>query len=262
MIKKKSKALKAEATKTAPKNSAEVKEKAEDITAVDEEENVEAFLRSYEVMVILPPDITEKETHARLGNIKSQIEARGGVITHEDLWGKRDFTYCIKRYESGFYAVINFNFPPLRMGELMKVLRLDTSILRFLLLQTPLDYRVFVFEEDQDLLKAEIKKKEVRNKRDDKVVPKVVAEKEQPEEKKAEPIKKFEHIAEPTEEKIIDSDKSSKKKTEKVVAKKVMPPEEPKKEEDETPVKKEESDDKRLKELDEKLDKLLSSDDF
>lgn len=103
-------------------------------------------------MVILPDDLGEASFTEQVKAIKLLITEREGEITHEDLWGLHEFCYRIKKYDAGYYFVLNFKLPGSKLSDLNKNLRLNTSILRFLITTTPPNYKTVNFKQDQEKL--------------------------------------------------------------------------------------------------------------
>lgn len=86
--------------------------------------------RRYEVVYIFDsaleePAVTEKVTrfHALLG------EGVQVTVTH---WGKRTLTYRLKRHETGYYVVAQFEADSSVLPEFERAVKLDDGVLRFL----------------------------------------------------------------------------------------------------------------------------------
>ena len=86
--------------------------------------------RRYEVVYIFDsaleePAIGEKLTrfHALLGP---------DVQVSVNHWGKRTLTYRMKRHDTGYYVVAQFEAPPAVLPEFERAVKLDEGVLRFL----------------------------------------------------------------------------------------------------------------------------------
>ena len=86
--------------------------------------------RRYEVVYIFnsaleEPAVSEKLTrfHALLGP-DVQI-----TVSH---WGKRTLTYKMKRHDTGYYVVAQFEVAPSVLPEFERAVKLDEGVLRFL----------------------------------------------------------------------------------------------------------------------------------
>nr|MBP8673332.1 30S ribosomal protein S6 [Synergistales bacterium] len=63
------------------------------------------------------------------------IKGIGGEIVKVDLWGKRRLAYPIQKQEEGFYAVYAFNMEPSQVKELRRRVRLQSSVMRHMLVR-------------------------------------------------------------------------------------------------------------------------------
>ena len=94
----------------------------------------------YETMFLYAPELAEtavkKEVSLLKGKI-SKIAEQENAITFEDHWGKRKLEYSIKKRETGYYIVLQYNFPGQEMREFDEELRLDQNILRHLTIKVP-----------------------------------------------------------------------------------------------------------------------------
>ncbi|MGC4191274.1 MAG: 30S ribosomal protein S6 [Thermomicrobiales bacterium] len=96
--------------------------------------------RAYELMVMIVPDISDEEIADELTRIQgflSDIDAELKEILTDSPWGRRRLAYTIRfnsiDYRDGFYAVIHFSARPDRLTELERELKLDTRVIRYLL---------------------------------------------------------------------------------------------------------------------------------
>lgn len=97
--------------------------------------------RLYEIMYIVGGDKTDDAVRTIQGEVKEEITSRDGSITKEDTWGLREMTYPIKRQSTGYYHVYNFELPGTKLNDMIKHLRLNTNVLRFLITTVPENYQ-------------------------------------------------------------------------------------------------------------------------
>lgn len=88
--------------------------------------------QNYELTFILDEKAGQEQGEAKTAELKKYIEAHGGKITKEDLWGRRELAYPIARNRSGFYVTLVFSFPPTEVLALERQLRFDESVIRSL----------------------------------------------------------------------------------------------------------------------------------
>lgn len=84
----------------------------------------------YELMVILSPEIDERQVGANLEKFLKVITTDGGTIENIDIWGKRRLAYEIQKKTEGIYAVVNFTATAATTQELDRQLNLSEQIMR------------------------------------------------------------------------------------------------------------------------------------
>ena len=95
---------------------------------------------SYELMVILSGDLTESDFAKEFDAIKKMVK-ENGTVTHEEKWGVRRFPFKIKKLMRGHYGILNFSAEPHALVEIRDALRLNTLVVRSLILVMPVDYK-------------------------------------------------------------------------------------------------------------------------
>ena len=84
----------------------------------------------YELMVILTPELDERQVAPNLDKFLKVITNDGGSIDKVDVWGKRRFAYEINKKNEGIYAVVNFTATSEATQELDRQLKLNEQIMR------------------------------------------------------------------------------------------------------------------------------------
>ncbi len=84
----------------------------------------------YELMVILNPEIDERQVPATLDKFLKVITADGGSIDNVDIWGKRRLAYEIQKKTEGVYAVVAFTATSAATQELDRQLKLSEQVMR------------------------------------------------------------------------------------------------------------------------------------
>jgi len=91
-------------------------------------------------MVIFSGDLTESDFAKEFDAIKKLVK-ENGTVTHEEKWGVRRFPYKIKKLSRGHYGILNFSTDPQALVEIRDALRLNTLVVRSLILVMPKDYK-------------------------------------------------------------------------------------------------------------------------
>ncbi len=89
-------------------------------------------MKHYELLFVVRPTLTEEEIQGRLEFFKGVLTKNGAEIKTVDEMGVRKLAYEIDKAERGYYFVIYFTAPPAAMDEVLRNLRLDENVLRFL----------------------------------------------------------------------------------------------------------------------------------
>ena len=84
----------------------------------------------YELMVILSPEIDERQVAPNLDKFLKVITNDGGTIENVDIWGKRRLAYEIQKKTEGIYAVVSFTATSATTQELDRQLNLNEQIMR------------------------------------------------------------------------------------------------------------------------------------
>ena len=107
-------------------------------------------LNKYELMLILLSDLGEQKINEEISDVVKHIETEGGEVFNKDIWGVRDLAYKIRKQEEGYYVVLNFTLPPLKISEFEKGFNINPAILRSLLIKTPNTYVMRSFADYQE----------------------------------------------------------------------------------------------------------------
>ncbi|MCA9863560.1 MAG: 30S ribosomal protein S6 [Thermomicrobiales bacterium] len=97
--------------------------------------------RKYELMTILHPEVAEEALPGELDRISGYISAVGGELIEslqESPWGRRRLAYPIRSggrdVRDGYYTVWHFESAPTQLTELERELKLNTQVIRYILL--------------------------------------------------------------------------------------------------------------------------------
>ena len=84
----------------------------------------------YELMVIINPEIDERQVPTTLDKFLAVITNDGGSIENVDVWGRRRLAYEIQKKTEGIYAVVNFTATSDATVELDRQLKLSEAVMR------------------------------------------------------------------------------------------------------------------------------------
>jgi len=81
-------------------------------------------------MVILDPDLEERQVTPTLESFLNVIRNSGGSVEKLDVWGRRRLSYEMNKKSEGIYAVVDIQAEPAAVAELERQMRLSESIMR------------------------------------------------------------------------------------------------------------------------------------
>ncbi|GAA1921801.1 hypothetical protein GCM10009775_12790 [Microbacterium aoyamense] len=84
----------------------------------------------YELMVILSPELDERQVAPNLDKFLKVITNDGGSIDNVDIWGRRRLAYEIQKKTEGIYAVVSFTATSAATQELDRQLKLSEQVMR------------------------------------------------------------------------------------------------------------------------------------
>jgi len=90
-------------------------------------------VREYEAVYIFDSALEESAVNEKLDRFHGLVSGDGnGEVTAVDHWGRRQLAYPIGDRENGYYVVSHFNTAADRLPEYERLLKLDESLLRYL----------------------------------------------------------------------------------------------------------------------------------
>ncbi|TRW44541.1 30S ribosomal protein S6 [Georgenia yuyongxinii] len=87
-------------------------------------------MRTYELMIILDPEVDERTVAPSLDKLLTVVKTGGGTVEKVDIWGKRRLAFDIKKRSEGIYAVVDMKTTPELAQELDRQLGLNEVVLR------------------------------------------------------------------------------------------------------------------------------------
>jgi small subunit ribosomal protein S6 len=95
---------------------------------------------TYEVMLIVIPELDEEQVENTVGRFRTLIERTGGTVGDVNNWGRRKLAYEIDHRADGFYYVMEFTVGERTLPELKRILRVSDDILRHIIVKLPPTY--------------------------------------------------------------------------------------------------------------------------
>lgn len=96
---------------------------------------LEPKIENYELAFHLLPELAEEESVKRFREIEGAVTQLGGTILASREPKKQHLSYQINHKKYGLFGVVNFKSPTETITQLESQLKLNNSILRFLVLK-------------------------------------------------------------------------------------------------------------------------------
>jgi len=88
--------------------------------------------RTYELMFIVRPDMTEEDQDKLISTLETTITSSGGTLKKMDRMGKRRLAYTVRRFHEGIYLLLTVEGAGNLMHELERRLRVTEQVIKFL----------------------------------------------------------------------------------------------------------------------------------
>lgn len=87
-------------------------------------------MRSYELMVIFTPVLSQEELKSESRKLSEFIKEQGGELTAEEDWGLRQLAYPIEKKTTALYYLTEFKVPSDCLTKFNTMMNRSESILR------------------------------------------------------------------------------------------------------------------------------------
>ena len=88
-------------------------------------------MRHFETLYIISPELGDEDYKAVVTKHKDLIEKEKGVIIKLEEWGKRRLAYELKKFDQGFYILMDYCGEAGITAELTRALKLDDKVLKY-----------------------------------------------------------------------------------------------------------------------------------
>jgi len=91
--------------------------------------------RRYEIVYIFDSALEEEQVKGLLARFHGLLATpeKPEPVTQSNHWGKRTLAYPIKRRETGYYVIEQFETEPRLLAEFERAVKLEESVIRYLL---------------------------------------------------------------------------------------------------------------------------------
>lgn len=155
------------------------------VSAHASDDQVDAVL--YELCVLYPVNLSQKEEQTLLKDIHALFEEAGGKLTQKDLWGRRGLAYPIKKQTEGNFMIAYYEIDPSKVKEIDRQLRILPNLLRHLIVKPPKGYVIVKYSERfLEWQKSQVTAQETTRKEEEQRLQKKVSDRAKVQAKRAE----------------------------------------------------------------------------
>ena len=88
--------------------------------------------RTYELMFILRPDMTEEDQDKLVANLEGQVGTAGGTVKSVERMGKRRLAYLVRKFQDGIYVLMVLEGDGAIVKEVERRLRVTEPVIKFI----------------------------------------------------------------------------------------------------------------------------------
>ena len=92
--------------------------------------------RSYEVMFIVRPDVTEEDLDKLVTTLQGHATTAGAVVKSAEKMGKRRLAYDVRKFQEGQYVLFVLNADGKAVHELERRMRVAEQVIKFITVRT------------------------------------------------------------------------------------------------------------------------------
>jgi small subunit ribosomal protein S6 len=88
--------------------------------------------RTYEIMFIVRPDVEEADLDKLIEGFSGNITSGGGEVKNVEKMGRRRLAYTVRKFNDGFYVLLNVAAPGNLIAEIERRLRVSEPVIKFI----------------------------------------------------------------------------------------------------------------------------------
>ena len=92
--------------------------------------------RSYEVMFIVRPDVTEEDLDKLVTTLQGHATNAGAAVKSVEKMGKRRLAYDVRKFQEGQYVLFVLNADGKAVHELERRMRVAEQVIKFITVRT------------------------------------------------------------------------------------------------------------------------------
>jgi small subunit ribosomal protein S6 len=97
--------------------------------------------RTYEVMFIVRPDLTDEDVDKLVSTFETNIANAGATLKKTDRLGKRRLAYLVRKFHEGNYILFTVEADGNAIHEIERRLRVSEPVIKFITVRTDLEQK-------------------------------------------------------------------------------------------------------------------------
>jgi small subunit ribosomal protein S6 len=97
--------------------------------------------RTYEVMFIVRPDLTDDDVDKLVSTFETNIANAGATLKKTDRMGKRRLAYLVRKFHEGNYVLFTVEAEGNAIHEIERRLRVSEPVIKFITVRTDLEQK-------------------------------------------------------------------------------------------------------------------------
>jgi len=97
--------------------------------------------RTYEVMFIVRPDLTDEDVDKLVSTFETNIANAGATLKKTDRMGKRRLAYLVRKFHEGNYVLFTVEADGNAIHEIERRLRVSEPVIKFITVRTDLEQK-------------------------------------------------------------------------------------------------------------------------
>ena len=89
-------------------------------------------MRTYELMFIVRPDITDEDLDKLVSTLETQATNAGATVKNIERMGKRRLAYTVRKFNDGIYILFTLEGPGPVVKEIERRLRVNEPVIKFI----------------------------------------------------------------------------------------------------------------------------------
>ncbi|MEA2040454.1 MAG: 30S ribosomal protein S6 [Thermodesulfobacteriota bacterium] len=88
-------------------------------------------MRYYETLYLINPDLSDEDYGDVVTKFNNLVEKNKGSVINVDEWGKKTLAYKVKKFDKGYYVLLQYCGAAEILAELNRDLTLDDRVLKY-----------------------------------------------------------------------------------------------------------------------------------